>query len=145
MNCYFCKTKLKYQSFRPLEQAMKYNLFDHCENCEKLYGVKVHTMNGLKEHTPGQYDLEDDGELQYVHIYIDERTIIDIPCLGSLSFCRSHLVFGHNYHIRLHLREGFTNVADPTDSEPNDLFKVPGFPFRPDNAKEKLKLYLLFS
>lgn len=89
--------------------------------------------------------VDEKGALLYAHIYIDESTIVQIPGATWMPHVGFTMRLGHNYHIRLHLQEGFTNIGDPTDSEVNDIMKVPGYPIKPSNAKQKLKTYLLFS
>ncbi len=145
MICYFCQTPHKPDPSRPKREDDDFQAYKECENCFNLYGVKCHTFNGLVEKEDGSYHLKDDGLLLYAHIYIDETTVITVPGPASFPWCRSHLVFGHNYHIRLHLRENYTQISDPTDSDPRELFKVPGFPIKAENAKNKLRLYLLLA
>jgi len=136
MKCYFCQTELKIDG-RCVD--LRHPYYSPCETCFVLHGVGVYTVNGLKNNRLLQ--SRDDGELLYAHIYIDERSFIQMPgFLSSLTFAS-----GNYYHIRLHLREGYTLVSDSGEEEGHDLLKLPGFPIKPENAKQKLKLYLLFS
>lgn len=69
----------------------------------------------------------DDYGIIFAHIYLDAT---ETP--------------GHWYHVRLHIRDNYTIIRDTNDFN-IDLLKLPGFPINPANAKEKVKLYLLFS
>lgn len=89
-----------------------------CSNCQNLHNVKVFTT------------FDDNKELLYAHIYVDSGN-------------------EYRYHIRLHLKENLTKIADVEDEDTAGvweyLFTLPGFPIKPENAKEKVSLYLLFS
>jgi hypothetical protein len=123
MKCYFCQNAI---------YDIDQNGFFDCEACAK----KITTGKGQVIH------VTDGQGLLFVHIYIDRRTICR---LGGSVFGSTSYVEGCSYHFRLHVRENYTNLGIPTDSDVNDICKITGFPINPDNAEEKLKLYLLFS
>jgi hypothetical protein len=59
-------------------------------------------------------------------------------------FIYSDDLYGKIYQIQLTLDENCTLIIDDAISN-KPLLKLPGFPITPQNAKEKLKLYLTFS
>lgn len=138
MNCYFCQTKLK-DDKRTDQYADRYHPNSGSWDCPDC---------------AGQYDLHsvsvvtslDDGELLYVHLYVPDKNfkVTYIPGPGMLPGRSFSVQCGHMYHVRLHLRENYTYIGEAYD-DPQELLRVPGFPITPQNAKEKLKLYLTFS
>jgi hypothetical protein len=121
MKCYFCQ----YQLQSRLSTIIK------CQNCEKEHGVIVYTS-------------QDDEGLVFAHIYIDQRIFTKVPAVAISNKGSYMLSTGHNYHFRLHLREGFTNLSDDDENGVGDLIKIPHFPVTPANAKQKLQTYLIF-
>lgn len=123
MNCYFCQ----YELIKQKSKALYYQFYDPCPNCSNQNDIlNVYTSK------------------DYCQIYVGVNyKIINIP--GSFPMSNSCLELGRKYQIRLHLHEGFTNICETTGDTVKELFKVPGFPFTPQNAKEKLSLYLTFS
>ncbi len=116
MNCYFCQNELKEISDMTHTRAngTLWRWYESCDYCTTTYGVSKVFT------TP-----DEDGSVLFAHIYID-------------------LPPSFNWHVRLHLKEGFTNIDEP-DEHRWDVFRVPGFPINPSNAKDKVKLYLVFS
>ena len=132
MNCYFCQQPLKLEKSR---SNNFHNSYESCENCIKHHDLlDVYTV------------LDDHQELLFAQIYVGHNyKVITIPGPGSLSFCSSHFELGRKYQIRLHLKQYYTNICETTGDDIKQLLQIPGFPINPANAKEKLKLYLLFS
>jgi hypothetical protein len=79
----------------------------------------------------------------YCQIYIGSNyKVISLPGAPLMGAC--HFEVGRKYQIRLHLLENYTNICETTGDSVNNLLKIHGFPINPQNAKEKLKLYLTF-
>lgn len=69
-------------------------------------------------------------ELLYAHIYPEHDVKMDA-----------------GYHIRLHLKENYTNIdyRDSNGELIDTIMTLPGYPLKPSNVEDKLKLYILFS
>lgn len=124
MNCHFCKTEL---SLEKGHRGLSYQFYDPCPNCSN----KGDILN--------VYTSED-----YTQIYIGlNYQVISLPGAPLMGAC--HFEVGKKYQIRLHHKENYTNICETTGDTVKQITKVPGFPINPNNAKEKLKLYLTFS
>lgn len=118
--CYFCRSDEAY-----IDRVGRYG----CPICSKEYpGVNWSLTT---------YDNEG---LLFAHIYLNETEVTSVTDHNFIVKPRRW------YHVRLHLREDYTIVRDADDiNHKVDLLKLPGHPITPVNAKEKVKLYLLFS
>lgn len=124
MNCYFCNNKLEAGGDSRLKWAS-------CNYCTSTYQLKdVYTTTDENE------------EIIYAHIYPYEQEYIGY--LGKSPLTAITIPINRAYHIRLNIRLNTTDIRE-LGSYSNIMPSLPGFPINPSNAKEKLKLYLLFS
>lgn len=115
MNCYFCQSPLKEDSIS--HRRADGTSWKFYESCDNC----VATCDVDKVFTT----FADDSSVLYAHIYIAEPTA--------------------TWHIRLHLKEDYTQIGEDEDGWNDVLFQIPSFPINPSNARDKVKLYVLFS
>jgi hypothetical protein len=122
MNCYFCQQECLPQGGHNDLDPINWI----CKNC--VQPIKNGTMTVFI--SPGRlvcHKISKTDDLLFVHIYLDYTAYPER---------------GRNYHVRLHLQEGYTQIWE---AGIRCLLQFPGFPINPTNAEQKLKLYLLFS
>jgi hypothetical protein len=131
MKCYFCRNDIKMledKSAGPYRVRIS-ETCPHCAGPNKLHEVCT--------------TIDENGEFEYAHIYPDKQeyyTIFGAPNIPGSSI---HVPTNVTYHIRLNIKENTTYIGVNTTIK--DLLNLPGLPIKPSNAREKLKLYLLFS
>lgn len=129
--CYFCRQEVQIipdHSPGPFHPKISRN----CENCSKPNNLyEVCTV------------IDDDGNVEFAHIYPDKQEYIRVG--GSLNIPGSSITVPTNktFHIRLEIKNNQTYIGLNTIIE--EIMMLPGLPIKPSNAREKLKLYLLFS
>lgn len=129
MNCYFCNT--------PKSIGRNGSALDSCKSCENKYGLLgVYTT------------VDDDNKLMYTHVFIasPEYKVIDMPQSRAIVGLRgSTIEIGYKYHIRWHWQDNHTMIIAQANSHYKELIRLEGFPITIENAKQKLKTYLVFS
>lgn len=128
MKCYFCRNEIQ---MRPDHSAGPYRvrISETCPHCAPTYNLhEVCTT------------VDENGEFEYAHIYPDKQKYITVQGPRPSPI---HVPTNTTYHIRLNIKENTTYIGVNTTIK--DLLNLPGMPIKPANAREKLKLYLLFS
>lgn len=134
IKCFFCNSPLEMEldtSGGPFR--VRHSL--SCKLCEKQ-GNLHEVISTYKE----------DGSFQYAHIHTDEPNykLIDQPrMIGRHILPPIRVRTNISYHIRYNVDENTTDIIELGDIDP--IVSVPGQKINPANAREKLKLYLLFS
>lgn len=127
MNCYFCSNELHL----PTKTGSGGLLCDHCAQTHHLYKVQNFISN---------------GNLAFVSIWPDPPKFVTIPNIALKIPSRMELI-GRHYCIRLDLIDNTTDILDSNDMlsyKKGIILQLPGFPITPSNARNKLKLCLLF-
>src|SRR5271157_4087597 len=131
MKCYFCQNELAMERDRsagPYRVRVSVNC-EHCAVPNNLHQVLT--------------TIDNDGNTEYAHIYPDQqevRTMMGAPNIPGSSIT---IPLNTTYHIRLNVKEGTTYIGLGYLAE--EIMTLPGLHIKPSNAKEKLKLYLVFS
>ena len=114
--CYFCKNDDISDELYTSNNYKDDNYW--CKNCKKANGL----WSVVTSHRPP-------NSIVYAHIYIE-------------------LAPDKKYHIRLHIQEDTTTMSRLTDwgagSAQQDIL-IPGIALTPNNIRQKLPLYLIFS
>lgn len=103
----------------------------HCFFCQATYSeVEVAGLPRIKCANCSQYDIQ----LVYTY-FLEKQPIYADILINSRS---------KEFVFTLYLKEDYTNLWC-TSEDYSKSVRIPGFPVNPDNARQKLKIYLLFS
>jgi hypothetical protein len=127
IDCYFC-----HQEYRSHNQ---YNHHEPCPICPTKWKVsKTYTI----------YD--DEGVLVNAQIYISRSKVISYPSMRFPGFMgTSYMQLGWDYQFRLDFADKKTYLTAINGDTFQKITEVTGFPITPENAEDKLSLYLTFS
>lgn len=130
LRCHFCQLPLEIDHPISARDREFYKPCDYCTKVNSLLGVYT--------------TVDDNKDLLYCHIYVGHN--YSVVYVNTTMGKSTAIESGKKYQIRLHLRENKTQILT-TNVESNHilLLEIPGFPINPQNAKEKLKTYLVFS
>lgn len=128
MKCYFCNNELK------RETGHSYPIYESCDHCTSEY--ELHNVLTCQD---------EDGSVIYAHIYPDEQKFVTIYSGLNIPGSNLHFPSNRTYHIRLNLKHNTTDIHMNGIEDYTPLLHLPGLPIKPSNARDKLKLYLLFS
>jgi hypothetical protein len=129
MKCYFCDNELKAQ-----RESLSYKVWAPCSFCCSNYQ--------LDDVTTSQ---DEDGSVIYAHIYPDEQKYGTIYSGSNIPGSNINYPSNRTYHIRLNVKENTTDIRQVHSHDQKVILHLPGLTINPSNAREKLKLYLLFS
>lgn len=127
MKCHFCQNELERDDTQPRHSSPHYEDWKSCNHCTSTSGIYMVLTND-----------------EFAHMYMDKQEFGRVP--GPPNIPGGDMFFPKNevFVIRLNLLTNSTDIYTYF-YEPKPLMHLPGFPINPANAKEKLKLYLLFS
>lgn len=132
--CFFCNADLK---MKPDTSGGQFRV-KHSESCQ------VCATAGNLHEVVSTYN--DNGGFSYVHIQTDKQEFITLEgphLIGKRIVPALRVRSNTSYHIRYNVDKNTTDIMKWGDIEP--IVSVPGQKIKPSNAREKLKLYLLFS
>lgn len=132
MKCYFCQNELELDTTRSQPQSRHWDTWKSCDHCTTAH--KLHEVVTA---------VDTDGYLQYAYIHLD-KSDYDYDARRIPAEEMFQTPEHPNYIIRLNLYCNTTDVYYYHLS-PVMVLHLPGYPINPTNAREKLKLYLLFS
>lgn len=132
MKCYFCQNELELDTTQPQRDSPHWDIWKSCDYCTSTHGV--HAVITA---------LDTQGQLQYAYIHLDKPDY-DYDAHRIPGEDMFKMPEHPNYIIRLNLYCNTTDVYYYHLS-PTMVLHLPGYPMNPANAREKFKLYLLFS
>jgi hypothetical protein len=127
IDCYFCGSEYEPQDKNRWHQS--------CPICPTKWKVdKTYTI----------YD--DEGLLVNAQIYIKRSQVISYPAMRLPGLMgTSYLQLGWDYQFRLDFGIQKTILTAINGDTFQKITEVTGFPITPENAEDKLSLYLTFS
>jgi len=134
MKCYYCHNEVE-QDPDNSPGPFKSLRSKSCDYCTKTHGI--HHVSFI---------YEEDGSYRYAHIYLDEQKYITLDgpkVIGRVIIPPTIVEANLTYHIRLNMKAENTSVMVYGRTE--ELLCLPTLNITPENVREKIKLYLLFS
>jgi hypothetical protein len=131
MKCYFCRNDIR-MADEDNPGPYRVRISETCRYCtvpNNLYDVTT--------------VIDENGDFEYAHIYPDEQKWTTEGISPNIPNSIMSVPANVAYHILLNIKENTTHIRMITTIE--ELLKLPGMSIKPTNAREKLKLYLLFS
>jgi hypothetical protein len=132
MKCYFCQNELELDTINPRPSSPHWDAWKSCSHCTSTYNV-YEVITGVD--TKGNLDFAlirlDEPDNWYDAHQIPPPEMYEPPVKPS-------------FMIRLNLCSNNTDIYY-WHLGPTMVLRLPGYPINPANAREKLKLYLLFS
>lgn len=127
MKCHFCQNELEKDTTQPRHSSPHYEDWKSCDHCTTTSGLHMVLTNS-----------------EFVHVYMDKQEFGRIHSDSNIPGASFSYPKNEVFVIRLNLLTNSTDIYTYF-YEPKPLMHLPGFPINPSNAREKLKLYLLFS
>ena len=127
IDCYFCHEEY--------QEVNQYNHHQPCPHCsERWKNIKTYTV----------YD--DEGILINAQIYVVRSKVIEYPTMRIPGLMTTgYMQLGWDYQFRLEFANQKTVLNATGNDNIQHIVDIPGFPVTPDNAENKLDLYLTFS
>ena len=127
MKCYFCQNELKINQYHD-------RIGESCDYCTSTCNI-YEVINFIDK----------DGVPIFVSIWPDKVNQVLLPAVPPLIPSRLANI-GKHYGIRLNLQDNTSDILDSNQwvQDNSLIMTLPGFPINPSNARNKLKLYLLF-
>jgi hypothetical protein len=132
MKCYFCQNELELDTTNPRFSSPHWDTWKSCDYCTSTYGL-YEVVTGV----------DAKGNLEYAHIRLDKPDYdYDAHEIPPPEMYEPPVK--PQFIIRLNLYSNDTDIYHYHLS-PIIVLRLPGYPINPANARDKVKLYLLFS